>query len=159
MKTDAQQRTLYRYTGHQNTAKNFIRCSFALDSSVVVGGSEDGSVYAWEREPTSTAVDSSGTSTVAASTSIVPPNGTSNGTSSGASYYAARTNGNGHASTQAPAPAAGAAVNVRPYAVLETDGVQAHGAAFDVKERAGLMVCAWDDGYVGVWEADEGSDD
>ncbi|KAJ1886801.1 hypothetical protein LPJ66_009446 [Kickxella alabastrina] len=42
---------LCRYKGHQNTSKNFIRSSFIGDS-LVVGGSEDGMVYIWDREST-----------------------------------------------------------------------------------------------------------
>jgi len=38
-----------KYKGHQNTSKNFIRASFAGDS-LIVGGSEDGLVYVWDRE-------------------------------------------------------------------------------------------------------------
>ncbi|KAJ2520744.1 hypothetical protein H4217_001845 [Coemansia sp. RSA 1939] len=43
---------LRRYKGHQNTSKNFIRSDFIGDS-LVVGGSEDGMVYIWDRESTS----------------------------------------------------------------------------------------------------------
>ncbi|KAK0569266.1 hypothetical protein OC861_001081 [Tilletia horrida] len=42
-------RPLQRFKGHQNTAKNFVRASFA-HTSLVVGGSEDGQVYMWEEE-------------------------------------------------------------------------------------------------------------
>ncbi|KAJ2236371.1 hypothetical protein IWW45_001850 [Coemansia sp. RSA 485] len=42
---------LCRYKGHQNTSKNFIRSSFMGDS-LIVGGSEDGMVYIWDREST-----------------------------------------------------------------------------------------------------------
>ncbi|KAJ1725153.1 hypothetical protein LPJ53_000649 [Coemansia erecta] len=42
---------LCRYKGHQNTSKNFIRSSFIGDS-LIVGGSEDGMVYIWDREST-----------------------------------------------------------------------------------------------------------
>ncbi|KAI9506525.1 WD40-repeat-containing domain protein [Coemansia spiralis] len=42
---------LRRYKGHQNTSKNFIRSGFIGDS-LVVGGSEDGMVYIWDREST-----------------------------------------------------------------------------------------------------------
>lgn len=130
-KADGQQRILYRYTGHQNTTKNFIRCSFALDSSMVIGGSEDGNIYAWTREPTTAAE-----STVSATT-IIPSNGPA-----GAATQQARPQPN----------TAGGSISVSPTAVLEADGQSDHGAAFDVRERAGVMVCAWNDGHVGVWE-------
>ncbi|KAJ2726889.1 hypothetical protein GGI07_000217 [Coemansia sp. Benny D115] len=42
---------LCRYKGHQNTSKNFIRARFMGDS-MVVGGSEDGMVYIWDRQST-----------------------------------------------------------------------------------------------------------
>lgn len=43
-------RCIQRYKGHQNTFKNFIRCSFGPGESVVVGGSEDGLVHVWDLE-------------------------------------------------------------------------------------------------------------
>lgn len=42
-------RPLQRFKGHQNTSKNFIRCSFA-HPSLLISGSEDGLVYVWDRE-------------------------------------------------------------------------------------------------------------
>ncbi|KAJ2470704.1 hypothetical protein GGI02_002750 [Coemansia sp. RSA 2322] len=39
------------HKGHQNTSKNFIRSGFVGDS-LIVGGSEDGMVYLWDREST-----------------------------------------------------------------------------------------------------------
>lgn len=42
-------RPIQRFKGHQNTSKNFIRCSFA-HPSLVVSGSEDGLVYLWCQE-------------------------------------------------------------------------------------------------------------
>ncbi|KAI8912581.1 WD40-repeat-containing domain protein [Gorgonomyces haynaldii] len=42
-------RPIRKFKGHQNTSKNFIRASFAGES-LVVGGSEDGAVYIWDRE-------------------------------------------------------------------------------------------------------------
>ena len=39
---------LLRFRGHQNTSKNFIRASFGLGDSLVLGGSEDGGVYVWD---------------------------------------------------------------------------------------------------------------
>ncbi|KOS14382.1 wd repeat protein [Malassezia pachydermatis] len=42
-------RPLQRFTGHQNTSKNFIRCAFA-HPSLIVSGSEDGLVYMWSQE-------------------------------------------------------------------------------------------------------------
>lgn len=42
-------RPLQRFKGHQNTSKNFIRCTFA-HPSLIVSGSEDGLVYMWGQE-------------------------------------------------------------------------------------------------------------
>ncbi|KAE8225292.1 hypothetical protein CF319_g1947 [Tilletia indica] len=42
-------RPLQRFKGHQNTAKNFVRASFA-HTSLLVGGSEDGKIYMWDEE-------------------------------------------------------------------------------------------------------------
>ncbi|CAD6962906.1 unnamed protein product [Tilletia controversa] len=42
-------RPLQRFKGHQNTAKNFVRASFA-HTSLLVGGSEDGRIYMWDEE-------------------------------------------------------------------------------------------------------------
>lgn len=42
-------RPLQRFKGHQNTSKNFIRCSFA-HPSLIISGSEDGLVYMWGQE-------------------------------------------------------------------------------------------------------------
>lgn len=41
---------IQRYKGHQNTFKNFIRCSFGPGEAVVVGGSEDGRLCIWDLE-------------------------------------------------------------------------------------------------------------
>lgn len=112
---------------------------------MIIGGSEDGNVYAWEREPTSIA---------APAAEISALSGSVNG-SSGPQY--GQTSRTRQTSAQAPAGhnthSAGsgvAAVNVSPHTVLEAE--QGHGAVFDVKERAGMMVCAWNDGHVGCWE-------
>jgi WD40 repeat protein len=43
-------RALRRFTGHQNTLKNFVRCAFGPEQVTVVGGSEDGCVYCWDAE-------------------------------------------------------------------------------------------------------------
>ncbi|KAH6564094.1 hypothetical protein BSLG_004959 [Batrachochytrium salamandrivorans] len=42
-------RPIRKFKGHQNTSKNFIRASFAGES-LIVGGSEDGAVYLWDRD-------------------------------------------------------------------------------------------------------------
>mmetsp|Transcript_30715 Transcript_30715/g.51990 ORF Transcript_30715/g.51990 Transcript_30715/m.51990 type:complete len:255 (-) Transcript_30715:130-894(-) len=39
-----------RYTGSQNTWKNFIKSCFGPGDDVIVSGSEDGCVYMWDRE-------------------------------------------------------------------------------------------------------------
>mmetsp|Transcript_37641 Transcript_37641/g.150106 ORF Transcript_37641/g.150106 Transcript_37641/m.150106 type:complete len:603 (-) Transcript_37641:890-2698(-) len=39
-----------RYKEHQNTSKNFIRSSFGPRERVIIGGSEDGFVYIWDRD-------------------------------------------------------------------------------------------------------------
>ncbi|ORX33747.1 WD40-repeat-containing domain protein [Kockovaella imperatae] len=52
------QRHLYRYTGHQNTSKNLVRCSFAgPNDSFIISGSEDGKVYIWDRDQSVTSQD------------------------------------------------------------------------------------------------------
>ncbi|PRP88502.1 hypothetical protein PROFUN_03219 [Planoprotostelium fungivorum] len=43
-------RPVTRFKGHQNTTKNFVRCSFGADETLVLGGSEDGCVYIWDIE-------------------------------------------------------------------------------------------------------------
>ncbi|KAI9216007.1 WD40-repeat-containing domain protein, partial [Blastocladiella britannica] len=45
-------RPVRRLKGHTNTAKNFVRAAFAGggDGALVVGGSEDGRGYCWDRE-------------------------------------------------------------------------------------------------------------
>ncbi|OMJ26814.1 putative WD repeat-containing protein [Smittium culicis] len=40
---------LCKYKGHQNTSKNFIRSNF-MNNSLIVGGSEDGKVYIWNKD-------------------------------------------------------------------------------------------------------------
>mmetsp|Transcript_25218 Transcript_25218/g.49335 ORF Transcript_25218/g.49335 Transcript_25218/m.49335 type:complete len:534 (-) Transcript_25218:140-1741(-) len=42
-----------KYTGHQNTWKNFIKSCFGPNDEMVVSGSEDGHVYMWDRESAS----------------------------------------------------------------------------------------------------------
>ncbi|TPX35009.1 hypothetical protein SmJEL517_g02468 [Synchytrium microbalum] len=42
-------RPIRRFKGHQNTSKNFVRAGFMGDA-IVVGGSEDGIVYLWDRD-------------------------------------------------------------------------------------------------------------
>ena len=39
-----------RFKGHQNTCKNFIRCGFGPSDALIVGGSEDGMGYLWDKE-------------------------------------------------------------------------------------------------------------
>ena len=41
-------RPIQRFKGHQNTSKNFVKCSFAVGDSLIVGGSEDGIIYIWD---------------------------------------------------------------------------------------------------------------
>ena len=43
------QRTVRRYTGHQNTWKSFVRASFGPHDEMIVSGSEDGCIYTWDR--------------------------------------------------------------------------------------------------------------
>lgn len=40
---------LMKFKGHQNTSKNFIRVIYGPKENVIVGGSEDGTVYLWDR--------------------------------------------------------------------------------------------------------------
>mmetsp|Transcript_12265 Transcript_12265/g.14808 ORF Transcript_12265/g.14808 Transcript_12265/m.14808 type:complete len:631 (+) Transcript_12265:56-1948(+) len=39
---------LIRYKGHQNSASSFLRCSFGVRESVVMSGSDDGSIHIWD---------------------------------------------------------------------------------------------------------------
>eukprot|EP01134_Creolimax_fragrantissima_P007018 CFRG7018T1 len=41
-------RPIRRFRGHQNTTKNFIRCSFGPGPHMVTGGSEDGTISIWD---------------------------------------------------------------------------------------------------------------
>ncbi|WVF72043.1 hypothetical protein IAT40_006855 [Kwoniella sp. CBS 6097] len=154
------QRNLYRYTGHQNTSKNLIRCSFAHNASLVVGGSEDGCVYVWEREGgalTDPQTENTKTTGLLAAnlidTTCQPGAGTGAGAGAGgispaasAAYYPPR-------STTRTAPvnhSTSGGVNVPPLKVLEGHG---HGAVFDVvwKDGTDKMISAGEDGIVGVW--------
>ncbi len=42
-------RSVKRYTGHQNTSKNFIRADFGSNKKFIVSGSENGHVYVWDK--------------------------------------------------------------------------------------------------------------
>ena len=39
---------LVRYKGHQNSANSFVRCGFGARESVVLSGSDDGTLHVWE---------------------------------------------------------------------------------------------------------------
>jgi hypothetical protein len=39
---------LVRYKGHQNSASSFLRCGFGARESVVLSGSDDGTLHVWE---------------------------------------------------------------------------------------------------------------
>ncbi|WVO20858.1 uncharacterized protein IAS62_002158 [Cryptococcus decagattii] len=145
------QRSVYRYTGHQNTSKNLIRCSFACSTSLVIGGSEDGSVYIWEREGNSN--DRRSNSLVPSTPHnelLVPDRKGSGGgltdfntLASSPAYYPPRdvvrnpANFTRHGET-----------TVRPAKVLMGHG---EGAVFEVRWKEGKMVSAGEDGCVGVW--------
>jgi hypothetical protein len=191
---DEQQRTLYRYTGHSNTTKNFVRCSFALDSAYILGGSEDGSIYIWEREPTAPSaapssmrtmgqVEAGGGPTVMGiatpstphgSPALVDANGSGNGNGNASGSGALGLSGAGPAAAAPtplrasaayypkPAPLsahaayahaharAGTSVVVTPHAVLAGH----RGTVCDVREGAGVVLSAAEDGVVAVWEGD-----
>nr|KIR46574.1 WD-repeat protein [Cryptococcus bacillisporus CA1280] len=145
------QRSVYRYTGHQNTSKNLVRCSFACSTSLVIGGSEDGSVYIWEREGNTN--DRRSNSLVPSTTHnelLVPDRKGSGGDltdfntlASSPAYYPPRdvvrnpANFTRHGET-----------TVRPAKVLMGHG---EGAVFEVRWKEGKMVSAGEDGCVGVW--------
>ena len=42
------ERPVLRYSGHRNTANSFLRARFAVGDSVVVSGSDDGSLHVWQ---------------------------------------------------------------------------------------------------------------
>ncbi|WVR05318.1 hypothetical protein IAU60_002332 [Kwoniella sp. DSM 27419] len=155
------QRNIYRYTGHQNTSKNLVRCGFAHNASLIIGGSEDGYVYVWEREGSSEApVPESTRPTGLLSPNLVgggpagPPEvrqiaatATSPSTvasaASSPAYYPPR------AARSAPVHhATSGGVTIKPLRVL---GGHGDGAVFDVKWKEGTLVSAGEDGVVGVW--------
>lgn len=165
---DNQNRNLYRYTGHQNTSKNLIRCSFAASDSLVIGGSEDGMVYIWEREASASQItsrhndnDTHGRSSHTMinqnhhtgsnrnshhSASGTTGAGASAGAGAGAAvpaYYPPR---NGLARTHHSYASQG--TNVKPLKVLEGHG---EGAVFDVRWCEEGIVSAGEDGCVGLW--------
>jgi WD40 repeat protein len=41
-------RPVRRFKGHQNTSKNFVRSCFGPNEELIVGGSEDGTIYIWD---------------------------------------------------------------------------------------------------------------
>ncbi|WWC89739.1 uncharacterized protein L201_004664 [Kwoniella dendrophila CBS 6074] len=144
------QRNIYRYTGHQNTSKNLIRCSFAHNASLVVGGSEDGLIYIWEREGStnsSTSSDISGT----ANSGLLPANSTSeskgkdnlsNNNHITPAYYPPRGKSTNKDSTSSTIQ------TVKPLKVLEG---HEDGAVFDVIWKNDRMLSAGEDGLVGIW--------
>ncbi|WWD16094.1 hypothetical protein CI109_100519 [Kwoniella shandongensis] len=154
------QRNIYRYTGHQNTSKNLIRCGFAQSSSLIIGGSEDGSVYIWEREGGSASTSGQGqaasqTRSTFASTGLLSPH--LNGIGSGSegirspaspAYYPPRETRNIHLSTHNQI---NGGTTVRPSKILEGHG---EGAVFDVTWKEGTMLSAGEDGMVGIWGVD-----
>ncbi|KAK6903106.1 hypothetical protein I203_108368 [Kwoniella mangroviensis CBS 8507] len=128
------QRNIYRYTGHQNTSKNLIRCSFAHDASLIIGGSEDGCIYLWERE---------GSSSISSSSMIAPDSKSllpqqQIGTPS---FYPPREK------TMTTTDKT-SIQTVRPLKVLEGHG---EGSVFDVVWKDGRVLSAREDGLVGVW--------
>ncbi|CAD6569238.1 MAG: hypothetical protein TREMPRED_005131 [Tremellales sp. Tagirdzhanova-0007] len=168
-------RTLYRYTGHQNTAKNLIRCSFT-STDLIIGGSEDGLVYVWDREaqladpaksspilsPNRTKITSTFSSphtsprvprleASSMSTSITATltDSMTLGPNSSPALYPPRdlrSVSTGHS---------WAGITVRSLSVLEGHG---DGAVFDVKWSQGGIISAGEDGAVGVWGVDEDED-
>ncbi|WVW82910.1 hypothetical protein I302_104924 [Kwoniella bestiolae CBS 10118] len=127
------QRNIYRYTGHQNTSKNLIRCSFAHDASLIIGGSEDGCIYLWEREASTAAIPES--------KGLLPSNQTQSqiGTPS---YYPPREKITASSIDQ------GSIQTVKPLKVLEG---HEEGSVFDVVWKDGRVLSAGEDGLVGVW--------
>ncbi|WRT67301.1 uncharacterized protein IL334_004269 [Kwoniella shivajii] len=141
------QRNLYRYIGHQNTSKNLIRCSFAHNASLVIGGSEDGCVYIWEREGSSSSSKQgddrhNGMLSSNTNTNTNPNSNISNPDSTIASFYPPRqkiiSTNLLHTNVQ----------TVNPIRVLEG---HRDGAVFDVKWRNGKLISAGEDGLVGIW--------
>lgn len=136
---------------------------------MVIGGSEDGLIYLWEREgggdssshaatiPPSTAADRSRISPHAFALPLPS-----------SPIYAANANGNGLApnTTQSapmrsspayyppkdarqPITVVSSGTNVRPLKALEG---HADGAVFDVQWTGGVMISGGEDGCVGIWE-------
>lgn len=156
MRADLQQRNIYRYTGHQNTSKNIIRCCFAnSESSLIASGSEDGLVYLWEREgdaehdtPTSSVQESLLASATSSTYSahVHParaptlPRGPPTHINTFTNPYTGRTS--------SPKVSAPGATNVRPFKALAGHGA---GAVYDVRSWGGVLLSAGEDGTVGVW--------
>lgn len=161
---------MYRYTGHQNTSKNLVRCSFATDgSNLIVGGSEDGLVYLWDREQatgsahesvkmpsdqaasasqsSSNSTSSSAATNTSRSTSLTIPTRSPHLSSTvSPAYYPPRTAGNSASNT-----ARTGVTTVTPTSVLEGHG---DGAVFDAKWDGERMISAGEDGHVGIWTAE-----
>ncbi|WVQ71746.1 hypothetical protein IAR50_001287 [Cryptococcus sp. DSM 104548] len=157
------QRSIYRYTGHQNTSKNLIRCTFAYSASLIIGGSEDGSVYIWDREgstPLSALNEATRPSALLAPNSFGPSGETLAPTLSNAeiplrppaspAYYPPRDARATGASFSSSVARSGG-ITVRPSKALIGHG---DGAVFDVKWKDGKMISAGEDGTVGVWDVE-----
>nr|ODN87917.1 WD-repeat protein [Cryptococcus depauperatus CBS 7841] len=150
------QRSIYRYINHQNTSKNLIRCGFAYSASLVIGGSEDGSVYIWNRE---------GCTDVGNADSIQPSRpddplalraldanrrismeSSERPYLASPAYYPPRD-----AARPAVASYKGGGTTVRPSGVLVG---HREGAVFDVRWKEDKLVSAAEDGAVGIWGAE-----
>ncbi|WWC69280.1 uncharacterized protein I206_103218 [Kwoniella pini CBS 10737] len=138
------QRNIYRYTGHQNTSKNLIRCSFAHNASLIIGGSEDGCIYLWEREGSSTVSDNSAPDIKKSLPSEASIKNTTSDGNSTPSYYPPRDK----AASATNAPNKAIIETIKPLKVLEG---HYEGAVFDVVWKNGKLISAGEDGCVGVW--------
>ncbi|RXK41088.1 hypothetical protein M231_01719 [Tremella mesenterica] len=137
-------RNLYRYIGHQNTSKNLIRCSFNINSTLVLSGSEDGNVYIWERESSSSSIP------LHLSSSIIPPNVPLGDQVNEPTNPTNPPTGSMIIPSTRPFRGDGdKTITVRPAKVLKAH----EGTVYDVKwiESGGRLLSCGEDGSVGVW--------
>lgn len=107
---------------------------------MIVGGSEDGQIYMWDREPANAAEPRSNTELQIRR----PVNALSPTASPRDPFHRAGTGVN--AGFDLDRSSSG--TNVRPLQVVEG---HAAGALFDVKWRGDSMISAGEDGKVGIW--------
>ncbi|EJT50688.1 WD-repeat protein [Trichosporon asahii var. asahii CBS 2479] len=174
------QRNIYRYTGHQNTSKNIIRCRFASPScSLIASGSEDGMVYLWEREGSAPEENMRSPASNSNSGASTPAQGspmfftTTTGVPNAMNTSLSRTSTISVPSTTVPrgpsvASPSRSAAHYPPRGIMQGPALpksmvpttvrplkvlagHGAGAVYDVRSHAGTLLSAGEDGAVGVW--------